>query len=142
MKLEELMIGDWVFNTYHEKNVQITPYDFFTHGHYPDGTQYITVSHSVVSGQDFEPIPITPEILKKNGFELIELKPEGWLWHEFLVHDYRNYIFIQFEKDCEEVRYCEIRYRNKIYSNLKIIQYVHELQHIIKVYKINKEIML
>lgn len=134
MKPEELMIGDWVFNTHHEKNAQITPYDFFTHGHYPDGTQYITISHSVVSGQDFEPIPITPEILEKNGFTTDDDDIYRWTnAREDIVRLYTddNYTwFIDLCSDiCGHIDYLEINS-------------VHELQHALRLCKIDKEIVL
>ena len=67
MMTAELMVGDWVFNKHHNKAIRITPYDFFTHGHRADGSQYL-LGDTPTIGKDLEPIPITEEILKKNGF--------------------------------------------------------------------------
>lgn len=72
MKPTELMIGDWVFNKHHKKHIQITPYDFFNHAHLPSGKQYFVGEPEVVSGRDFEPIPLTHEILERNGFKYFE----------------------------------------------------------------------
>lgn len=68
MEATELMIGDWVFNKHHKKYIQITPYDFFNHAHLPSGEKYFVSELKVISGRDFEPIPLTPEILELNGF--------------------------------------------------------------------------
>lgn len=69
IKLTELMVGNWVYNTHHKKAIQLTPYDFFTHSHDADGSQRLLGEPKPVSGRDFDPIPLTPEILAKNGFK-------------------------------------------------------------------------
>ena len=56
MKATELMIGDWVYNSYHKKNIKWNYSEMFCSNGIP------------VIGRDLEPIPLTPEILKKNGF--------------------------------------------------------------------------
>lgn len=66
VNIRELRIGNWVYNKYHGQNIKITPFDFFTHGHDPDGHQYIVQSYSITTGRDLEPIPLTAEILEKN----------------------------------------------------------------------------
>lgn len=68
MKPEELFVGAWVYNAHHKKNIQITPYDFFTHRHDENGVQHLQHNSIPRSGMDLYPIPITPEILKKNGW--------------------------------------------------------------------------
>ena len=56
MKATELMIGDWVYNSYHKKNIKWSYSEMFC----PNGIPVI--------GRDLEPIPLTTEILEKNGF--------------------------------------------------------------------------
>lgn len=56
MKATELMIGDWVYNSYHKKNIKWNYSEMFC----PNGIPVI--------GRDLEPIPLTPEILEKNGW--------------------------------------------------------------------------
>ena len=56
MKATELMIGDWVYNSYHKKNIKWDYSEMFCSNGIP------------VIGRDLEPIPITPEILEKNGW--------------------------------------------------------------------------
>ena len=56
MKATELMIGDWVYNSYHKKNIKWSYSEMFC----PNGIPVI--------GRDLEPIPLTPEILEKNGW--------------------------------------------------------------------------
>ena len=121
------MIGDWVYNKHHKKNIQITPYDFFTHGHLPTGRQYFIGEPELVSGRDLEPIPLTPEILKKNKF----VKRDTW--YEW-VH-YEKFPFIDFTlQEDEDGFHLDL-------PNARI-NYVHELQHALKLCKVEKEIVL
>ena len=86
-----------------------------------------------------EPIPLTPEILEKNGFIL---KTDGWLWCKEKGIDDKNYIFIQFRKGCDEVRLLELNFVNKVLAKYEQIHYVHELQHALRLCNVNKEIIL
>lgn len=80
-----------------------------------------------------EPIPLTPEILKKNGFS-----PET----------YDDHILVLNEKSGEVIYYeCEQDYGLTIdnqYSQIRElkIQYLHELQHAFRLCGIDKEIEL
>ena len=56
MKATELMIGDWVYNSYHKKNIKWNYSEMFC----PNGIPVI--------GRDLKPIPLTAKILKKNGW--------------------------------------------------------------------------
>ena len=86
-----------------------------------------------------EPTPITPKILQKNEFEL---KPNGWLWCQDKGNEEQNYIFIQFRKDLDEVRLVEISFVGKIQATFRQIQDVHELQNLLNICRIKKEIEL
>ena len=50
------MIGDWVYDSYHKKNIKWDYSEMFCSNGIP------------VIGRDLEPIPITPEILEKNDW--------------------------------------------------------------------------
>jgi hypothetical protein len=147
MKVEELMIGDWVhlISTIHNVSfpdngviqdegytttrtpIKITTVSENCVSYYSNKLElYITLS-----SEDIEPIPLTPEILEKNGFEGIK---EGRF--PSLRNHYNDIIF-QLERIKEE-RYCKILY---IFKNIPIC-YVHELQHALKLCKINKEIII
>lgn len=89
------------------------------------------------SGQ-FEPIQLTHEILEKNGFEregVIVSLYEG-IDHRVTIHDdkeYMNsnnewYVHVDSEDFCS-IANCELTY-------------VHELQHLLRLCKIDKEIKL
>ena len=63
MKETDLMIGDWVYNKHHGKNIRFTHYDFFTHTHNDFGEQELAPFAKPTTGRDLEPIPLTPEII-------------------------------------------------------------------------------
>ena len=134
MKPEELFIGAWVYNAHHNKNIQITPYDFFTHRHDENGVQHLQHNSIPRSGMDLHPIPLTPEILKKNGFEhrgryyLIFDDPSLALKSE--LQGNRLIFFIGHLFDC---------YNFHAFIEL---QFVHELQAAMRLCGIEKEIVL
>ena len=69
MKANELMIGDWVvFPTFHDKPCKVTGIEQYEETHYAK----VKVTN-VVGAKDMNsliPIPITAEILEKNGFKI------------------------------------------------------------------------
>ena len=124
MKVEELMIGDWV-NAF-DVPKQIEGIRTFKNGdeivYYDwDNGNFIT---------SVTPIPLTKEILEKNGFKkhryygyFIEQSNSGY----YIYFD-NNYLSIhQSGYDIIEFAWCE---------------YVHELQHALKLCGIEKEIVL
>lgn len=134
MELSDLMIGDWVFSKHHKKNIQITPYDFFTHGHLPSGKQYFSNDPELVSGRDLEPIPITLEIMEKN-FE-----------SERNIFGYKDYKLNQiYTLENRGETFSLVRKLNDFLSStfwICNILYVHELQHALKMCRIKKEMVL
>lgn len=64
MRIEELSIGDWVRHTFYEENVQIARI-------YGESERVLAERGKLSISchlNHFEPIPLTPEILEKNGF--------------------------------------------------------------------------
>jgi hypothetical protein len=106
MEANELMIGDFVLdgNIY----AQVTSITC-------DGN--IETTHNKHSDIELiEPIPLTPEILKKNGWEE---RPKGYVFYKKLC------------KNTFVVNAADIQ-----------IKYVHELQHALRLCEIEKEIIL
>ena len=121
MKINELMIGDWVYNKHHKKNIQIQPYDFFVHGHGNNGT--FAVSSTIVSGRDLVPIPLTEEILVKNGWRKEPITIDG---------DYANWHGeIPISQAEDEYNYADIELR-----------YAHQLQHLLRLCGVEKELTI
>ena len=124
MEAKDLMIGDWVL--YKDKSIMVWEIDAYYDriNTEPDGYNAIRC----IDVLDIKPIPLTPEILEKNGFELQRDKSElgkldtYWLGSElgaFRIHRLNNGDY-QF--------------------GLAKIRNVHELQHALRLCGIDKEI--
>lgn len=133
MKANELMIGDWVFDkAVSDKPVQVEQINE-QNVHYKRGNGYMSAGVELL-----EPIPLTKEILEKNGFEEIgddiyqlEEKP-NWFWVDFYKHEYGC------EHDISTYEYEDSERRLKKYG----IPFVHELQNAMRECEIEKEIEL
>lgn len=111
MKASELMIGDWVrltkgFNRGNSYKVLAI---------YENGSINTKYNSPVLLG-DYEPIPLTEKILKKNGVKYLHL--------------YENDF-----PDSPERRICIREYRGiqfEVLSGTMPLKYVHELQHALR----------
>ena len=138
MKAEELMIGDWV-DVYHELTDESGFYKPLrvTGIHYNDGICFgdSTIESPWNDLKEFEegvrPIPLTPEILEKNGFEK----------H---ISDIRMF----FQHGEYHLSYYIVNKHFTIYNQIdgsliqRVIVNVHELQHALKLCGIDKEIIV
>lgn len=146
MKAEELMVGNWVM--WKNKAVQVASISGIV---YSFGRTDVILAHcndqKTLETHDIKsisPILLTLEILEKNGWR----RKNNRLW-------------LFFRKGCDELNilygenYTQIEYLNMIYNpedNAEVnyghsfefprIIYVHELQHILKLCGIEKEIVL
>ena len=118
MKANELMIGDWVNETYeaidgnmYEQEKQVGIYDFN-------------------DAKNFEPIEITPEILEKNGFIRYGMSDV----YGFECLGLNNTININNHD-------CTVRGKHTTINKQNML-YVHTLQHALRLCKIDKEIEL
>ena len=115
MKVKELMIGDWFHNNYTNENYQVWP-TFLS-----QATNYGRRLDATFEDINITPIPLTPEILEKNGFIC-----DGWSWWYL---DFR--IVLSTSKGVSVV--C---------GRQKRFEFVHELQHALRLCGIEKEIEL
>lgn len=129
MKANELMIDDWVCN--HESNqyqrVWLLDYD-----------NVILDGYYSYDYDDIEPIPLTPEILEKNGWtyndEDEKFSPQTWVG---------GGLMLQGAGDCGYRIVVTSDYDDEDTNNTPfVICYVHELQHALKLRRIKKEIVL
>ena len=111
MKANELMIGDWVLDTRTGTPLRVNPF------------------MAELEVPEWQPIPLTPEILEKNG---LANDPYGCHFEE------DEYMALEISIE-EEGIYWTINYNE--YGILKL-KYVHELQHALRLCGINKEIEL
>ena len=130
MKTSELMINDWVIA--YGKNTQVV---------WVGNLQKLAVRGfpSEFFEDEIEPIPLTPEILEKNGFT--EIKGTNTT---FKIDIYGYLIKVTFPKENEETNkrnpFLVIDSRPSYYSSECL--YVHELQHVLRLLGIEKEIEL
>lgn len=133
MDANELMTLNWV--SHKGKPIRIFEID--------DGESNINTEQDgycgvrCISIDEIKPIPLTPEIIQKNGFVL---RPDGWIWCKDDGNEEQNYIFIQFRKGCDEVRTVELSFVGKVQGTFRHIYEVHELQNLLEICRIEKEI--
>lgn len=123
MDAKELMIGDWVL--YKDEPIMVWEIDEYYDriNTEPDGYNAIRC----IEVSEIKPIPLTPEILEKNGFRKqnnssgVTKLDTYWLGEElgFRIHSF-------------ETGYYQF--------GLAKIRYVHELQHALRLCGIDKEI--
>ena len=82
---------------------------------------------------DFEPIPITKEILEKNGFEKDARNESYYKWNWYILQDNVSY-----DMETGIVRL----FKTSDLTFCHPIGYVHELQHALRLCEIDKEIVL
>lgn len=111
MKVNELMLGDWVLDTRTKNPLRVNPF------------------MAEMEVPEWKPIPLTPEILEKNG---LTNDPYGCHFKE------DEYMALEISVE-EEGVYWTISYNE--YSILKL-KYVHQLQHALKLCGIDKEIII
>ena len=147
MKAKELMIGDWVIYK-GEPTIVYEIDDYYQRiNTEPDGYDRI----KCIDTLEIEPIPLTPEILAKMGFTIEEVPKYDDTYTE---DEYTATM------KCVDARKCNVEieyrtYRNEItvfshdYHNIlqyrsieTQVEYVHELQHILRVMKVDKELEL
>lgn len=126
MKIKELSIGDWVRHTFYEENVQIVRI-------YGDSERVLAERGKLSISchlNHFEPIPLTPEILEKNGFAEV--------WGDFVATHNGIYINVEMQEN---------RFGLEVSESGHIIiacdvQHVHQLQRAMNLAGIEKEIEL
>lgn len=129
---KDLMIGDWA--------------DFASELSDPPIAKIINVNdlYMIDNGRMVvRPIPLTPEILKKNGFDNID---NMYPFPTFRCDDKENYLcitigFPEGDKTKRKYPFIEIDGKN-IFVEYLIINFVHELQHALKLCGIEKEIVV
>ncbi len=131
MKAEDFMIGDWVFaygkktqivwvGNIHKMAVRGFPSEFM------DG--------------EIEPIPLTPEILEKNGFTIKKKWAQMGNFGDsplIMWHFEDNPILKDFKHELE----IHQNDTGKVHVRIPC-EFVHELQHAFRLCRINKDIVL
>ena len=135
MRIEELSVGDWVMFRPNDKVFITEPKFTETIARVTAiGKTDVCLEHKdrgweAIPLECIEPIPLTAEILEKNGFE--ELKDKSWVGHNHHCHiqPHRSSWTLLANK---RGFYRTIRFEN--------LAFVHELQHALRLAGIEKEI--
>lgn len=129
MKTTELMIGDWVF--YNNKIIKVDNiYDECIN--YTPDIPYVQEEY-FIEESDLQPIPLTKEIIKKNGFSKI-----GTIGDSYIHCIANDSCYYEIEINLHDNTLCV----NKTWLVANNIRYVHELQHALRMCGIEKEIEL
>lgn len=121
MTANELMIGDWVYNTHNRQPEQVVEIR---------ERMVMLAYNDLYDYDEFEPIPLTDAILKANGFRYYH-KNFASLSH---VHPFKLGM----------VEWPDENGRGGLWTvgGIISVRYVHELQHAMKVCEVDKEIKL
>lgn len=129
MKVEELQLGDWIINPAHNDKARIG-------GIYYDKELHCLVATDGRFPQEyFEPIPLTSDILKKNGFKIGYGEHYG---NEGLIDEATKHYYVKVGRwghEKNEAGHCEV-WDVCIDQHSPI--YVHELQHALRLCGLNK----
>ena len=123
LSAKDLMIGDWV--SYHGIVNKVAPADFCQ-------KEWI---------DEIKPIPLTPEILEKNGFK--KCAGNEWSVFKYEDDDYTKKALYQVLWSSDEL-YLEIAsYTSRTGEFNRLgVEFVHELQHALRLCGITREIIL
>lgn len=126
-ELKRLMVDDWVYNTHNRQNEQVQ--------------QILELGvmldyNDIYSADDIEPVKLTPEILERNGFTNY-----GESWYIPTKNDEDIHIMIGFhrrENVIDVWQNLKVSYRKTTVNKL----YVHQLQQVLRICGVKKEIKL
>ena len=136
IKIEDLSIGDWVMNLKSNSPNRVIGLRTMFRDTYEiiavsDDTQYMLIEDKEL--HNYEPIPITPEILEKNGFR------KNGEYNEWNIGEWneRPFIGISLDRQSMRVKY----FGSDIFIENKVV-FVHQLQHALRLAGVEKEIEL
>lgn len=124
MRIEELSVGDWVRHTFYEENVRIARIDGDSERVLAERGKLSISCHL----NHFEPIPITPEILEKNGGRNDMADRNFWATDEVYIYNHDGI--------------WRLRPKSPELLIVVDIKHVHELQRALRLLGVEKEIIL
>lgn len=135
MKPEELMIGDWF--SFNGKAGQINIIDTWDNEvSYFNGDAEGVLSFGF---DDIEPIPLTTEILKKNGFKKELYSDSSFIYGDGVHPIDKVFVAMDFRRDGTARTITIVNFRCSYINNaLPNGLYVHELQHALRLCCLNE----
>ena len=135
MKVNELMIGDWVKHSITGQKGKV---------YRICGNEYIAFIDGDTQSELVEPIPLTPEILEKNGFN--DTSFEANHKYKYVIHtnEYQLGYYPKTNSFNVYKKGIDPFYTKDVFccGFQNIVKYVHELQHALKLCGIDKEIIV
>lgn len=127
MNTSELMIGDWVLKMESDHYVYVKVKEV-----YEDGIDYLFRSiRGAITATGIAPIPISVDILEKNGFEKVQ--------NLYILRTHNKKYLSMFFIEYNITNNCLFISDGLIPAP---VRYVHQLQHIFRLCGIEKEIRL
>ena len=139
MKVEDLMIGDWVY--FEDKPIKIR--NIFEEEINLKFNEFSGLVDDSIHESYISPIPLTSEILKKNGFTK---KTQFIDWSEKIIYTINeDFYIIENYFEFDKFTLCKL-YKDSDEGTIVIyitrVDNVHELQHALKLCGIDKEIIV
>lgn len=140
MKANELMVGDLVYSSFSDIPCKVQYLELRESGYGSVKTSNVDGIKDIAS---LSPIPLTPEILEKNGF--VKEEEERGFSEPYCVYvcDDFQYVIKIYPKNLMD-RYSRLyigEYDDNENASL-LINHLHELQHALKLFGIDKTIEL
>lgn len=143
MEAKDLIIGDWVRisddDTDEYFDAQIKGVDFLDNVYAPIPGEEKPCPFSI---DCVEPIPLTPEILEKNGFENVSVITVGTAKMRWVSEDTRTEITIWMDDTLPMEIVKNVYYEDEVSYTLPFPGTVHQLQHALRLCEIDKEIVV
>lgn len=134
VKIEGLSVGDWVQDR-KGNTAQIIGIELWS-GAYEVNVRINGVDVGLVSASSCYPIPITPEILEKNGLMRVTEEEccKAYCCNDFLIR--------RSKFSCTDWWQVDVHYKQYVAHLSGYIQYVHQLQHLLTINECDKKIEL
>ena len=132
MKANELMIGDWVGRVFDDKRIDYRQVDWIRTGEI--GMRY----QKVWAIGCIEPIPLTAEILEKNGFERSVVIPSNFyrnIDNERLIFSPHSSCYGLGYVHWDESNDADIMHRLEVQQP---IMYIHQMQHALRLFGLDE----
>lgn len=150
MNAKDLMIGDWIHRCYTCSDTGrevVIDFQLAEIRNLAKSLYVCSEKGVVCKVENAEPIPLTAEILEKNGWELISNTPYKleYFWSTGAIEEYAD-IRIYVGKDHNDVWRWDFPilnihlYRGDI--ELTKLRYIHELQHALRLCGIDKDLII
>ena len=134
VKIEGLSVGDWV-QDWKGNTAQIIGIELWSDA-YEVNVRINGVDVGLVSASSCYPIPLTSEILEKNGLMRVteEEDYEAYCCNDFLIR--------RSKFSCTDWWQVDVHYKQYVAHLSGYIQYIHQLQHLLTINECDKKIEL